>query len=165
ATMNSNYGAVLNLFQQVSPAGFASNFNNDLLNMTDPTNGPIALDQNGIAQSTAALNQQISDFQDNLNLQEQQLMQTYSQVAVTLQEMPTLLQQVQSQLGSASNRSRNRHRDQTRDAAAAYRRRSIEGSSPVGLIVLLYQGVTVDLRRAIAAIEHGRRADDIEART
>jgi len=51
------------------------------------------------------------------------------------------------------------------DAAATYRRRSIEGSSPVGLIVLLYQGVTVDLRRAIAAIEHGRRADDIEART
>jgi len=101
ATMNSNYGAVLNLFQQVTPAGFAANFNNDLLNMTDPTNGPVALDQSGIAQSTAALNQQISDFQDNLNLQEQQLMQTYSQVAVTLQEMPTLLQQVQSQLGSA----------------------------------------------------------------
>jgi len=51
------------------------------------------------------------------------------------------------------------------DAATAYRRRAIEGSSPVGLIVLLYQGVTVDLRRAIAAIEHGRRSDDIEART
>ncbi|MGH9395000.1 MAG: flagellar filament capping protein FliD, partial [Terriglobales bacterium] len=98
SSMASNYGAVLNLFQQVTPAGFAANFNTDLLNQTDPTNGPIALDQAGIAQSTTDLNQQIADFQANLNLQEQQLMQTYSQVAVTLQEMPTLLQQVQSQL-------------------------------------------------------------------
>lgn len=47
------------------------------------------------------------------------------------------------------------------DAATAYRRRSIEGASPVGLVVLLYQSACVEMRRAAAAIEAG----DIEART
>lgn len=101
ASMASNYNAVVNLFQQVSPAGLATNFNNDLLTMTDPTVGPLAVDQNGISQSIAALNQQIADFQNNLNSQEQQLMQVYSQVAVTLQQMPLMQSQIQSQLASA----------------------------------------------------------------
>ncbi|HVA63540.1 MAG TPA: flagellar filament capping protein FliD [Terriglobales bacterium] len=100
ASMASNYNAVVNLFQQVTPAGFATNFNNDLLNITDPAQGPIVVDQNGIAQSTTALNQQITDFQNNLNAQQQQLLQVYSQVAVTLQTMPTMLAQVQSQMAS-----------------------------------------------------------------
>lgn len=101
ASMASNYGAVLNLFQQITPAGFAQNFNNDLLNVTDPTVGPIAVDQNGITQSTTALNQQITDFQARLDSQQQELMQQYSQVAVVLQQMPTMLDQISKQLASA----------------------------------------------------------------
>ncbi|MGH9475185.1 MAG: flagellar filament capping protein FliD [Terriglobales bacterium] len=100
ASMASNYGAVQNLFQSVSPAGFAQNFSNDLLNLTDPSKGLVALDQQGIQQQTNDLNQQITDFQTNLNAQEAQLMQVYSQVAVTIQNMPTLLSQTQSELSS-----------------------------------------------------------------
>ena len=100
AAMTSNYGAVQNLFQQISPAGVAQQFNNDLLNITAPGSGPIATDQTGIQAEISDLNQQISDFQANLNSQQQQLMQTYSQVAVTLQQMPTTLSQLQSQLAS-----------------------------------------------------------------
>ncbi|MGH9416162.1 MAG: flagellar filament capping protein FliD [Terriglobales bacterium] len=100
AAMDSNYSQVQNFFQQVSPAGWAQNFNNDLLNTTDPSQGAVAVDQNGITQSISAINQQISDFQTNLDSQQQQLLQVYSQVAVTLQEMPMMLSQVQGQIAS-----------------------------------------------------------------
>ncbi|MGH9488542.1 MAG: flagellar filament capping protein FliD [Terriglobales bacterium] len=100
AAMASNYSAVQNLFQQASPAGFAQSFNNDLMNITDPGTGPIALDQQGVQQETTSLNQQITEFQNNLNQQETQLMQTYAQVAATLQDMPTLLSQTQSELSN-----------------------------------------------------------------
>lgn len=39
------------------------------------------------------------------------------------------------------------------NAASTYQRRAIEGASPVGLVVLLYQGAVVQLRRAIGAME------------
>lgn len=100
AAMASNYGQVQNLFQQVSPAGWAQNFNNDLLNITDPSQGPVAVDQQGISQTISDLNQQIADFQANLDSQQTQLLQVYSQVAVTLQEMPIMLSQVQGQIAS-----------------------------------------------------------------
>jgi len=47
------------------------------------------------------------------------------------------------------------------DPASIYRRRAVEGSSPISLIVLLYQTAIQSLQRAIAALETG----NIEART
>lgn len=47
------------------------------------------------------------------------------------------------------------------DAASSYRRRALEGTSKVGLVVMLYQSAGVSLRRGITALEAG----DIEART
>lgn len=47
------------------------------------------------------------------------------------------------------------------DPASSYRRGAVEGNTPVGLIVLLYQHAVVSLRRGIAALHAG----DIEART
>ncbi|MGH9412531.1 MAG: flagellar filament capping protein FliD, partial [Terriglobales bacterium] len=99
AAMASNYSAVRNLFQQATPAGLAQNFNNGLTNLT-AANGPVAEDQQGISQETNDLNQQITDFQNNLNLQEAQLMQVYSKVATTIESLPGLLSQTQSELGS-----------------------------------------------------------------
>lgn len=100
AALGSNYSGVLNFFQQITPNGFAANFNNDITNINAPGNGPVILDQNGIQNEITDLNQQITDFQANLNLQEQQLLQQYSQVAVVIQQMPSLLNSVQSQLSS-----------------------------------------------------------------
>ncbi|TAN22927.1 MAG: flagellar export chaperone FliS [Acidobacteria bacterium] len=52
------------------------------------------------------------------------------------------------------------------NAASAYQRRAIEGATPVGLVVLLYQGAVVQLRRAIAAMEtQPQTVRDIEIRT
>lgn len=103
ASMAANYPAVLNFFQQASPAGFAANFNTDLTNITDPSVGPIAVDQQGISQTTASLNQAIADFQARLDAQQQELMQIYSQVAVTLQQMPGTLNAINAQLSGLAN--------------------------------------------------------------
>ena len=46
------------------------------------------------------------------------------------------------------------------NAAAEYRKRAVEGASPVGLVVLLYGGAITALMRAISAIE----ANNIEKR-
>lgn len=46
------------------------------------------------------------------------------------------------------------------NAAAEYRKRAVEGSSPVGLVVLLYGGAITALMRAVAAVE----ANNIEKR-
>src|SRR5579864_4368369 len=46
------------------------------------------------------------------------------------------------------------------NAAAEYRKRAVEGASPVGLVVLLYGGAITALMRAIAAVE----ANNIEKR-
>jgi len=43
----------------------------------------------------------------------------------------------------------------TNNAASEYRKRSVEGASPVGLVVLLYGGMITSLMRAIAAVEAG----------
>jgi flagellar protein FliS len=48
-----------------------------------------------------------------------------------------------------------------RNPAATYRQLSVEGASPVGLVVMLYERAIVDLHRAMMAIE----AHDIEQRT
>ncbi|MGH9467527.1 MAG: flagellar export chaperone FliS [Terriglobales bacterium] len=49
---------------------------------------------------------------------------------------------------------------------ATYQRRAVEGATPIGLMVLLYQAMVVHLRKAIAAMEtDAHLAQQIEART
>jgi flagellar secretion chaperone FliS len=48
-----------------------------------------------------------------------------------------------------------------RDAKSTYRRGAVEGASPVRLVILLYEQLTEDLRRATAATEQ----HDTETRT
>src|SRR5262249_1569886 len=76
--MSDNPQAFQSFFQ--GAAGFAAKFNTDLTNLSSPTLGILNLDlsQNNTEQSTLA--QTVSDFQDQLSVQKQQLIQQYSQV-------------------------------------------------------------------------------------
>src|SRR5262249_33805517 len=82
-------------------SGFAQNFNNDLANLTDPTEGIINIDLNGNSSQQAALSKQISDLQDSLSAQQQQLTTLFAQVNANLEAYPLLLQEVLSDLGSS----------------------------------------------------------------
>lgn len=98
--LNSNFAAVQNFFQSITPSGFAANFANDLNHLTDPSEGPLNAESNGIAQEASDLNSQIQDFQANLKQTEQQLTDQYSAVNSTLQELPLLLSELNTQLSS-----------------------------------------------------------------
>ena len=97
--IQTNFAAVQN-FIQGTTGSFGSNLTNDLTTLTDPTQGIIAVDLNGNAQTQQDLSQQISDFQDQLNTLTQTLTQQYDQVNVVLQELPLLQAQTSSDLAS-----------------------------------------------------------------
>ncbi len=101
--LSTNPSALITFFQNSaagSPPGFATAFNTDLTNLTDPTNGALNLDlaQNNTEQSD--LSTEISNFQDQLATQKQQLIQEYSQVNAQLEDYPYLLAEVTATLGN-----------------------------------------------------------------
>ncbi|MGH9416163.1 MAG: flagellar export chaperone FliS [Terriglobales bacterium] len=48
------------------------------------------------------------------------------------------------------------------DAATTYRRRAVESSTPVGLVVLMYQHAALELRHAMAALREEQAARDAQ---
>lgn len=99
SALTNNFQEVQNFFQTTS-TGFAQQFSTDLNNLTNPTNGPIAVDLNGITSSVSSLQSQITDFQANLTTEQQSLTTYYDNVNVTLQSLPSLLASINAQLGS-----------------------------------------------------------------
>ncbi|HXZ40039.1 MAG TPA: flagellar filament capping protein FliD, partial [Terriglobales bacterium] len=91
--LTTNPSAVLTFFQNSATGslpGFATAFNTDLTNLTDPTNGILNLDlaENNTDQTDVSTD--ISNFQDQLATQKQQLINEYSQVNAQLEEYPYL---------------------------------------------------------------------------
>jgi len=101
AAISGNSSAVQNFFQQAGTLnGYAINFGNDLLNLTNPGAGPLYIELQGIAQNQQSLQNDINDFQARLDQQQQLWLKEYAQVNSTLQTLPLLLQQITGQLGS-----------------------------------------------------------------
>ena len=95
----SNPAAVQSFFQNATSTGFANNFNSDLTNLTDPTTGVLNTD---IAENTTEqqdLTNQITNFEAQLQTQQTELDQEFSQVNATLEEYPYLLEEVNAELG------------------------------------------------------------------
>ena len=96
----NNPSAVQNFFQNESSSGFANNFNNDLFNLTDTTDGILNLDIAGNKAQQKALSTQISALQDRLTAQQKQLTSLYARVNATLESYPSLLFTVTSIIGA-----------------------------------------------------------------
>jgi flagellar hook-associated protein 2 len=96
----TNPAAVQSFFQNASGTGFASNFNNDLFNLTDVTDGILNVDIAGNKTQQRALTTQINNLQDRLAAQQRQLTLQYAQVNATLEAFPSLLLQVTSEIGA-----------------------------------------------------------------
>jgi flagellar hook-associated protein 2 len=101
----SNPAAVQSFFQNSSQTGFANNFNADLTNLTDPTEGILNVDlaQNQTEQTD--LSTSITNFQTQLTAEQTALTAEYSQVNASLQAYPLLLQQVTETLGTLGTNS------------------------------------------------------------
>ena len=90
----ANPAAFQNFFQNSSLTGFATHFNTDMTNLTDPTVGVLNVDLAQNATQQTNLTTDISNFETQLTAQQTQLTQEFSQINATLQSYPLLLQQV-----------------------------------------------------------------------
>ncbi len=100
SALQTNFAGVQNFFQNTT-TGFAQNLDTALNNINGPGTGSLALDLQGINQSQQDIASHINDLEASITAQQQTLTQTYSQMNVTLQELPLLVQQINSQLASA----------------------------------------------------------------
>lgn len=97
--LTNNPSEVLNFFQNSSQSGFANNFASDLQNLTDPTQGVISLDVAQNQQQQLDLTNTISDFQDQITSQQQQLTTEFSQVNALIESYPFTIEAIDLQLG------------------------------------------------------------------
>ena len=101
SALNTNFAAVQNLLQGTS--GVGAFLSSTLNQISDPTQGSIALDVQGLSQTDQALTQQIAAMQTLLSSQTQTLTAQYAQMEITLQEMPVLQAEMTQQLAGLSN--------------------------------------------------------------
>lgn len=99
SAISSNPQAVLNFFQNSSQTGYADNFAADLNNLTDPTLGILNADLTQNQTSQQDLTNSITDMQDRLTDEQQQLQTQFNQVNALLEAYPSQLLAVQMELG------------------------------------------------------------------
>jgi len=102
SVLATNPSAVQSFFQSVSGTGFAQNFNNDLVNLTDVTDGILNVDIAGNKDQQKALATQITNLQDRLTAKQAMLTTQYALVNATLEAYPSLLYTVTAMLGAMS---------------------------------------------------------------
>jgi flagellar hook-associated protein 2 len=100
--LESDPAAVQSFFDATAVGSWGANVTSALTDLADPVTGALTNDANGLTQSQNSITQQISDFQDQINTQQTALTAEYDQVDTTLQELPLLLSQINSQLSSLS---------------------------------------------------------------
>ncbi len=98
--LTNHYQDFQNFFQSTSPQGFGNFFDNQMMQMTDVTQGPVALAVSGLQQENQSLTNDISDFEARMTVEQQELTQQYSALNATLEEYPSLMQQISEQLNS-----------------------------------------------------------------
>ena len=101
SALNNNFSAVQNLLQGTS--GVGAFLSSTLNQISDPTQGSIALDVQGLSQTDQSLSQQIAAMQTLLSSQTATLTTQYAQMEITLQEMPQLQAEMTQQLAGLSN--------------------------------------------------------------
>jgi flagellar hook-associated protein 2 len=87
-------------FFQTTGTGFAQALNTTLTTMTDSTQGALQLELTGINNTNSTLTAQIADFETRMSQRETDLVNQYAQINTTLESIPTLLAQINNQLGS-----------------------------------------------------------------
>jgi flagellar hook-associated protein 2 len=91
---------VQNFFQNASGTGFANNFNSDLRNLTDATQGPLNVELAQNNSESQDLTKSISSFELQLAAEQTSLTKQYDSVNASLQAYPLLLQEITQTLGT-----------------------------------------------------------------
>lgn len=104
AVLKDHYTEFQNLFQNTTSDGFARHFGSDLMNLTDSVDGPVAVDLNGINESSTNISDQIDAFEVRIANRQQQLIDQYTQVDILLRKLPLMQSQLTAQLGALNTK-------------------------------------------------------------
>jgi flagellar hook-associated protein 2 len=105
--IQNNFSAVQSFLQGAKLNGFAATLNNQLDTFTNAASGAFTVDLQSISSENTDLQNQINDFQSYLQTEQTVLTQEYSQADITMQELPTQLEQVDAELGLNTSNSNN----------------------------------------------------------
>lgn len=100
SALQNNFSDVQSFFQGSSFNGFANNLDSQLTSFLAPGNGAFTVDLQSMNSEITDLQTDISNFQTNYIAPLQtQLQSEYSQAEIELQQLPTLKQQINTELG------------------------------------------------------------------
>ena len=99
-TLQNNFGDVQNFFQGASLNGFANSLDQQLTNFTSPADGAFTLDLKSLSTQYSDLQTDITNFETNyITPLKAQLQSEYSSAEIALQQLPTLMNQINTELG------------------------------------------------------------------
>ena len=105
--LQNNFNDVQNFFQGPSLNGFANSLDQQLTTYISPADGAFTVDLQSISTEYSGLQTDISNFETNyITPLRTQLQSEYSQAEILLQQLPTEMQQINTELG-LNNNNRN----------------------------------------------------------
>ncbi len=104
--LQSNFGDVQSFFQGTSMNGFANSLDQTLTSFVSPGNGAFTVDLQSISSQNTDLQNTISNFETNyITPLQAQLQSEYSQAEILLQQLPSEMQQINTELGYNNSQS------------------------------------------------------------
>ena len=103
--VNSNLAAVQNFFHPATGTGFADALQSQLNVLTDPTEGAFSVELQGFTNQTKGFQDQIDQYEIYIANEQTLLTAQYTQVDLALRQLPTLQQQISSELNFTGNSS------------------------------------------------------------
>jgi flagellar hook-associated protein 2 len=104
--LQSNFSDAQTFFQGSSMDGFANTFDQQLSGFIDPGVGAFTVDLSSINSQYNDLQDSIDNFETNyITPLQAQLKSEYSQAEILLQQLPTEMQQINTELGLNNSKS------------------------------------------------------------
>jgi flagellar hook-associated protein 2 len=104
--LQNNFSDVQNFFQGAALNGFANSMDQQLTSFISPGDGAFTLDLSSMSTEISGLQTDVTNFQTNYIVPLQaQLQSDYSQAEILLQQLPTEMQQINTELGLNNNNS------------------------------------------------------------
>jgi flagellar hook-associated protein 2 len=104
--LQNNFNDVQNFFQGAALNGFANSLDQQLTNFISPADGAFTLDLKSMSTEYNGLQTNINNFETNyITPLKAQLQSEYSQAEILLQQLPTEMQQINTELGLNNNKS------------------------------------------------------------
>jgi flagellar hook-associated protein 2 len=98
--LQNNYNDVQSFFQGAALNGFANSMDQQLTNFLSPADGAFTVDLSSISTEYSGLQTDVSNFETNyITPLKAQLTSEYSQAEILLQQLPTEMQQINTELG------------------------------------------------------------------